>query len=119
MAVTSSTRITLADMRFHVLVGILPHERLHPQPLHIDLTVTLVPGVPGVVDYRDLYAMVAEVVNTGDLQYLERLGDAIASRAMERQEISSARVGLRKPHVALDGPLSYAEVVVERHRTHA
>ena len=45
--------ITLHGMRFHGLIGVLPHERVTAQPIEIDLTVR-VASEPrdGVVDYR-------------------------------------------------------------------
>ena len=79
-------------MRFHALVGVLPHERVYPQPLEVDVTVWRAapsdeaPDDDAVIDYRDIY-------------------DAVA-----------ARVAVRKPHVPLPGPLAYAEVVVDSGR---
>ena len=107
--------ITLRGMRFHVRVGILPHEQEFAQPLEIDLTVGLGPG-EAVVDYRGLYADAADVVAGGPLHYLEDIANAIARRALARPRVSRARVAVRKPHVALGGPLAYAEVTVDRDR---
>lgn len=106
--------ITLRGMRFHALIGILPHERTVPQPLEIDLTVHVAPGL-GVVDYRRLYDLAATVVAAGPTDYLEEIGDRIARGVLD-ERVHSARVAVRKPHVALGGPLDYAEVVVERSR---
>jgi dihydroneopterin aldolase len=104
--------ITLRGMRFHALIGILPHERTVPQPLEVDLTVHVVPG-EGVVDYRKLYELAANVVANGPTDFLEDIGDRIARGALD-DRVRKARVAVRKPHVALGGPLDYAEVVVER-----
>jgi len=106
-------------MRFHPRVGILPHEGTHPQPLEVDLTVWL--GAPGdgagdVVDYRELYDLTHGVVSAVPLRYLEAVADEVARRALERPRVIGARVAVRKPHVALPGPLAYAEVMVERGR---
>lgn len=103
-------------MRFHALVGILPHERETRQPLEIDLTVAVMDG-EGVVDYRALYDGVASIVNAGHIDFLEELGDRIASSVLNAHaRAQHVRVATRKPHVALGGPLAYAEVVVERAR---
>lgn len=104
--------ITLRGMRFHALIGILPHERTVPQPVEIDLTVRVVPG-PGVVDYRKLYEVAASAVAGGPTDYLEEIGERIARGALDGR-VRAARVAVRKPHVALGGPLDYAEVVIER-----
>ncbi len=107
--------ITLSAMRFHACVGILPHEREVPQPLEIDLTVSLLSS-GYVVDYRDLYELTRGVVSAGELLYLEGIASAVACRMVEHPGVASARVAVRKPHVAFAGPLAFAEVVVVRTR---
>ena len=108
------TEITLRAMRFHALVGILPHERTTPQPIEVDLHVR-VNEAEGVVDYRALYALTAEVIEAGPIDFLEEIGERVAQRALEHNtRVRAVRVAVRKPHVALAGPLAYAEVVVER-----
>ena len=108
--------ISLVGMRFHVRVGILPHERDLAQPLEIDLSVTRDPDAGGLLDYRALYALAAEHAKREPLHYLEELGAAIAEGALALDGVTGTRVAVRKPHVMLDGPLSYAEIVVERSR---
>jgi dihydroneopterin aldolase len=106
-------------MRFHTLVGVLPHERELPQPLEVDLTVILTPpahpAAGQVLDYRRLYELTATAVR-GHTQYLEQLATAIADGALDLERVSGVRVALRKPNVALPGPLEHAEIVVERER---
>jgi dihydroneopterin aldolase len=106
--------INLHAMRFHALVGILPHERTVPQPIEIDLHIR-VDNAEGVIDYRALYELVAQTFLAGPIDYLEEIGDHIARRALDHnRRVLSARVAVRKPHVALGGPLGYVEVVTER-----
>jgi dihydroneopterin aldolase len=107
--------ITLRGMRFHTLVGILEHERTTPQPLEIDLTVQA-SAEGGILDYRRLYELVAQTVGVGPTDYLETLADRIARTALDDGRVEHVRVAVRKPHVALPGPLAYAEVVVRRDR---
>jgi dihydroneopterin aldolase len=108
--------ISLVGMRFHVRVGILPHERTHAQPLEIDLAVTRRDDAPGIHDYRALYALAADRAGTQPIEYLETLAASIADAALGLDGVIRARVAVRKPHVMLDGPLAYAEIVVERSR---
>lgn len=113
---TSDEReITLRGMRFHALIGILEHERTVPQPLEIDLTVHS-RSDGGILDYRRLYELVERVVTGGPIDYLETVADRITRSAFEDSRINRTRVAVRKPHVALPGPLAYAEVVVRRRR---
>jgi 7,8-dihydroneopterin aldolase/epimerase/oxygenase len=106
--------ITLAGLRFHVRVGVLPHERELAQPLEIDLTVRLARESEVVLDYRTLYAIARAVVGAEPLDYLESVGESIAAAALALEGVAWVRVAVRKPHVALGGPLAYAEVVVEQ-----
>jgi len=115
--------ISLKGMKFHTLVGLLPHEASVPQPLELDLTVWLSLRQVGesdspsaLLDYRDLYAVVASTVGTSPIRLLEALCEKIASRALELGGVHRARVAARKPHAPIEGPLDYVEVVVERMR---
>jgi dihydroneopterin aldolase len=106
--------ITLRSMRFHALVGILPHERELTQPVEIDLTVAVSEG-DGVIDYRALHGIAQEVASSGPIDFLEEIGDRVATAALAHSpRVRRARVAVRKPHVALGGPLDYVEVVVDR-----
>ena len=106
--------ISLVGMRFHVRVGILPHEREHAQPLEIDLRVTRRDDSRGVLDYRALYAMAAERLAHEPIDYLEDVATSLVERAMTHEGVLAARVAVRKPNVLVGGPLSYAEVIAER-----
>ena len=117
----NTDRISLTGMRFHTLVGLLPHEESIPQPLELDLTVWL--SLRGVgetdsprqlVDYRDLYQLVAGVVGSSPHTLLEALCEKIASRVLEVAPIDRVRVAARKPHAPIPGPLEHVEVVIER-----
>jgi dihydroneopterin aldolase len=109
-----TTEITLKSMRFHARVGILPSERAIPQPIEVDLTVAVAEGET-VLDYRDLYEIAASIIRSGPIDFLEEVGNRIADTAVRHSErVTSARVAVRKPHVALGGPLEYAEIVVRR-----
>lgn len=110
----ASTEITLRAMRFHALVGILPHERTHPQPVEIDLIVTIGEG-ESVVDYRRLYEAVAAVIGSGHIDFLEDIAERVADGAFAASDrVARVRVAVRKPHVALGGPLAHAEVRIDR-----
>ena len=112
---TEEREITLRAMRFHALIGILEHERSIRQPIEVDLSVRAAAS-GGILDYRRLYEVVERVLSAGPIDYLETAADRIIRTAFEDSRIHQARVAIRKPHVALPGPLAYAEVVVRRTR---
>jgi dihydroneopterin aldolase len=108
-------------MRFHTRVGLLPHEQQIPQPLELDLTVWCslrrvgeTDSARNLLDYRDLYRVVADTVGASSHRLLEALCERIAERALQLDEVSRVRVAARKPHAPIDGPVDYVEVVLER-----
>ena len=106
-------------MRFHARVGVLPHEREHPQPIEVDLTVWHERRGPAttssIVDYRALYDAAAAVVGR-DALLLESIADELGTMVLREHAVARVRVAYRKPNVALPGPLAFAEVVVDRAR---
>ena len=106
-------------MRFHTRIGVLPHEAEIAQSVEVDLSVGAerpqgAEGAKGIIDYRQLYDLTAEVMAQRHHLYLDDVAEQIAARALELTPVRRVRVAVRKPHVALPGPLSYAEVTVER-----
>lgn len=119
--VTANDCITLKGMRFHTCVGLLPHEKLVPQPLELDLTIWRSLKSVGetdspshMLDYRDLYGVVAETVGASHHRLLEALCEKIAEQALGLAGVQRVRVAARKPHAPLSGPVDYVEVVLER-----
>ena len=107
--------IMLHGMSFHTLIGVLPHEREHPQPIEIDLTAW-VRKTEQIVDYRRLYAGVREAVDGKSLLYLEDLAESIVAKSFGEAAVERVRVVIRKPHAALGGPLHYAAVSIVREK---
>jgi dihydroneopterin aldolase len=113
--------VTLQAMRFHTHIGVLPHEAEIAQSIEVDLSVwtsrsEIAHGSEGVVDYRELYDLVSAIVANGHIRYLEDLADRVADGALEISGVARVIVKVRKPHVALPGPLEHAEVSLDRRR---
>ncbi len=119
----NSDAITLRGMRFHTLVGLLPHEAKFPQPLEFDVTAYLSLKQVGeadapkmLLDYRNLYGAVADAVGTSHHKLLEALCERIAAAVLALDGVQCVRVAARKPHAPIPGPLDSVEVVIERSR---
>jgi dihydroneopterin aldolase len=113
--------VTLKAMRFHARIGVLPHEAEIAQSIEVDASLWVrrsgtKPTTKDIVDYRRVYDLVAEVVTRGHINFLEEVGERIAQRALEVPLVERVRIAVRKPNVALPGPLAYAEVALERER---
>ena len=118
---TKNDVVTLKAMRFHARIGVLPHEAEIAQSIEVDASLWVRrPNSPvsakDIVDYRRVYDLVAEVVSNGHISFLEEVGEMIADRALQLPLVTRVRIAVRKPNVALPGPLAYAEVALERER---
>jgi len=113
-----SDTVTLKRMQFHTRVGVLPHEAQLPQPVEVDLSVTVADALrpPNVVDYVALYTAVANVMSARHIAYLEEAAERVATAALLVAGVRQATVSIRKPHVPLPGPVEYAEVTITRGR---
>lgn len=106
--------VTLAGMRFQARVGILEHERTLAQPLEVDVTLRRMADCAEILDYREVYRRTRDRFERQPLDYLEGIASDIADALLALPGVASVRVAVRKPHVMLEGPLEYAQIVVER-----
>ena len=118
---TTSDVVTLKGMRFHARIGVLPHEAEIAQSIEVDASLWVRRSgakltAKNIVDYRRVYDLVAEVVTHGHISFLEEVAEQIADRALQLPVVDRVRIAVRKPNVALPGPLAYAEVSLERER---
>lgn len=118
---TTSDVVTLKAMRFHARIGVLPHEAEIAQSIEVDASLWVRRSdaqitAKNIVDYRRVYDLVAEVVTDGHISFLEEVAERIADRALQLPVVERVRIAVRKPNVALPGPLAYAEVSLERER---
>ena len=113
--------VTLKGMRFHARIGVLPHEAEIAQSIEVDASLWVKRrssrlSASDIVDYRRVYEVVEEVVTDGHTQFLEEVCERIADGALAMPLVEKVRISVRKPNVALPGPLAYAEVALERGR---
>lgn len=116
--------IRLNGLRFHAIVGDLPHERTNPQPVEVDIEVesdlraaAASDSLADGLDYRVLHAAVAQAVG-GDREtaphLLETLAERVAGGILAIERVERVRVRVRKPWAALPGPAEAVEVEIER-----
>ena len=83
--------ITLRAMRFHALVGILPHERTTPQPIEVDLRVRRRRRRGRSSTIARSTTSSRRVVDSGPIDFLEEIGERIARGALEHSTPHSRR----------------------------
>jgi 7,8-dihydroneopterin aldolase/epimerase/oxygenase len=119
-----SDRIVLSDMVFMGRHGVLEIERVEEQPFEVDVELYLDLGPAGMtddlartVDYRDVFELCRSVIEGPGKLLVEALAESIASSLLARfggSGVGEVKVRVRKPEVALPGPLDYAGVEITR-----
>ena len=106
-------------MGFH---GATPREQEQGQRFLFD--VWLVAHDAGVrsdhlddtIDYTKVVACIQEISDARRFNLIEALAAAVADALVERFDVSSVRVRVRKPEVRLDAPAAYTAATIERSR---
>ena len=120
-----SDRIVLAGMVFQARHGVLAWEKSTAQRFEVDVELVLDVQPAGLdddltktVDYRNVYRVVRQIVESTTYNLIEALAEAIAHEILAEQAlVDEVVVRVRKPEVRLDGPLDYTGVEIRRVRT--
>ena len=120
----SPDRIELRGLRVHGVHGVLPEERVKPQPFELDLDLELDLAVAGrsdaladTVDYAGVVDRAGEVIaGPAGYRLLEALAEAIAATALEDDRVASVTVGLRKLEPPLAADIATVGVRITRGR---
>lgn len=116
-----SVTVELSGLEVAGAHGVEEEERRRPQPFLFDLWLE-VPDeatsdrLEATVDYRDVVRCVQEISAARQFQLLEAMAAAVAEGLLERFDLESARVRVRKPAVQLELPVEWTAATVERRR---
>ena len=115
--------IELHGIFLHGFHGVLEHERRDGQRFLVDVDLDLereqasrTDQIEDAVDYREVVSRVRAISDARAYQLLEALSAAIADALVAEFPVTAVRVRVRKPDVALDPPVEFAAVAVERRR---
>jgi 7,8-dihydroneopterin aldolase/epimerase/oxygenase len=113
-------------MRFMARHGMLPHEKVEPQPFEIDVVLhadlaraSETDALDDTVDYAALHELVGSIVEGPSFELIEALAGAIARAvlaATDSKLVDAVEVRVRKPQAPLDGPLETVEAALFRRR---
>lgn len=117
-------RIVLSNMVFQARHGVNDWEKAEPQRFEVDVELTLDVQPAGLeddltrtVDYRGVYDVTRQVVESTTFNLIEALAEAIAHEVLGGHElVQEVVVRVRKPEVRLGGPLDHASVEIRRVR---
>ena len=117
--------ISLAGITLYGYHGARPEERTLGQRFVIDVdldadlrSASTTDALDSTVNYSEVYALVAEIVEGEPVNLLEALGESIAQAVLKQfPQVRRARVRVAKPGVAIAGSvLREAAVTIDRTR---
>ena len=121
-----SDRILLSSIRLEGRHGVLDSERRDSQPFEVDVELYLDLRPAGLsddieqtADYRVAFEICRDVIGGPSRQLLETLAEEISARllsAFDEVGVAEVVVRVRKPKVALPGPLDWSGVEIRRRR---
>ena len=114
-------RILIPGLREHGIHGVLPEERLRPQPfevnleLHVDLAKAgASDDLADTVDYGEVCDAVSRVVSTESYQLLERLAQRIVEVCTTDPRVLGVVVEVRKLEPPVQAEVDHVAVRIER-----
>ncbi|GFZ02555.1 hypothetical protein Acr_15g0011630 [Actinidia rufa] len=120
--VIKGDKLVLRGLKFHGFHGVKPEEKKLGQKFLVDVDAWMDLQTAGksdklsdTISYTEIYRIVKDVVEGPPHNLLESVAQLIASTTLTKYpQISTVRVTVGKPHVAVHGPLDYLGVEILR-----
>ena len=116
-----SDLILISGLQESGVHGVLPEERVSPQPFAVDIELSVDVSTAGLsdelddtVDYGNISLEVARVVREESYFLLERLATRIAEVCREDERVTRSVVTVRKLKPPIPLPVNYVGVRIER-----
>jgi dihydroneopterin aldolase len=119
-------RLALRGMRFEARHGVLPDEKLNPQPFEVDVVLhadlrraSESDDLADTADYSALTDLVEVIVTGPSFDLIEALAGAIARAMLAATDplvVGAVEVRVSKPQAPLDVELDTVETVLLRRR---
>lgn len=119
-------RIVLSGLRFEGHHGVSDEERELPQPIELDVELSVDLSAAGrtddlaaTVDYGPVIAACREIVERRSFRLLEAIAEAIAAELLRSTTAEAVTVRVRKLAVPVDAEIDSAGVEISRSRLSA
>ncbi|MDD2457629.1 MAG: 2-amino-4-hydroxy-6-hydroxymethyldihydropteridine diphosphokinase [Eubacteriales bacterium] len=117
-------RIFIEGMTFVTHIGVLEHEKVHPQPVVVDLSLSVMPvqasrtdRLEQTISYAAAYERISQIIQTEQFGLVERLAGSIAQQLLlDHETLMAVTVTVRKPEAPLPGPFTSAGITITRVR---
>jgi len=101
--------VFVRDLRLGAHIGVHRHEEGRPQPIMINIDLTVLESaepvgdrLSEVVDYEQVVNGIRAIVNAGHVRLVETLAERIAACALEDTRVRAVRVRVEKLDVMVD-----------------
>lgn len=118
-----SDKILLENMMFYGFHGVYEYEREQGQRFYVDVEMVADLSLAGTtdnlldtIDYTAVYSHIKEIMENHRFQLLEALGAHIAENLLKTTIATEVTIRIRKPAVAIPGPLDYVQVETLRRK---
>jgi len=112
-----SNKILMQNMMFYGFHGVYEYEREQGQRFYVDAEIWADLSLAGVtdnvmdtIDYTVVYSHIKEIMENHRFQLLEALSAHIAEAILQTTVAREVTIRVRKPAVAIPGPLDYVQV---------
>jgi dihydroneopterin aldolase len=117
-------KICLNEMVFYGYHGVFAEERSLGQRFIVSLNLQTdtehdkgIHKLEDTVDYTQVYALLKNIMESGQFQLLETVANAILDSVLQEFPlVCKAEVFIQKPSVAIQGSLKSVEIIMERAR---
>lgn len=113
--------IFLKGIRAYGIHGVLPEERVEPQPFEVDMSVfgSFIADVrddllDGTVDYSVLGAIAIDVIGRRSFNLIETIAEEIADLILEIPGVREVEITVKKLSPPVEFVLDYAGVKIRR-----
>ena len=114
-------RILITGLRELGVHGVLPEEKLRPQPFEVDVELTVDLTAAGesddlddTVDYGAVCEAISRVVSSERYELIERLATRIAEVCAVDSRVMGTKVTVRKLHPPVRATVAHVAVSIER-----
>lgn len=98
-------KIFIRDLKIDAIIGVLPQERILPQPIFIDLEIVTditeaakTDDLKDVIDYAKIAQRITDFVSHSQFQLLETLAEKISELLFNEFNISHLLLQIAKPN---------------------
>jgi dihydroneopterin aldolase/2-amino-4-hydroxy-6-hydroxymethyldihydropteridine diphosphokinase len=121
---TTFDRIFLKGLCFSTVIGVFAQEKLHPQPVELDVVLQTLPLLACKTDilgqtisYADVFEQIRDAVETSRFELVERLAGHVAETLLRAHpSLMAIDIEVRKPQAPINGIFQSAGIAITRCR---